>query len=172
MWRACLLVLLLATPLGGCGFSPIYAPVAGHAPAAQLAQVYVAVIPDRPGQELREALRSRLEGSSGPLASRYTLSVAYALTNEGIGIDPDTNVTFTRYHGQATWRLLGADPGAAPLASGVATAEDGYSNIVNQYFYGSLAGDAVTQRMANALADQIVVRLASWFRARDRTAAK
>lgn len=172
MWRAPLLVLLLAMPLGGCGFSPLYAPVAGHAAAGELAHVYVAVIPDRSGQELREALRRRLEGATGPLAPRYTLSVGYALTNEGIGIDPDTNATFTRYHGQAIWRLLGPNPAAPPLASGVATAEDGFSNIVNQYFYGSLAGDAISERMADALAEQIVVRLASWFRASDRTAAK
>lgn len=160
-------------PLAGCGFSPVYAPVAGgQAPEAGLGLVYVAVIPDRPGQELRQALQVRLEGSGAPSAKEYTLQVAYSISGEGIGIDPDTDTTFMRYLGHADWQLLGAVPGTKPLASGTVNVQDGYSIIVNQYFFQSLDTDALYQRMAENVANQIVVRVADYFHNKDKVAQR
>ncbi len=166
------LVSALVLLLGGCGFSPLYAPVAGRAPSSDLAKIFVAVIPDRPGQLLREALQVRLEGAGAPAAKRYTLEVNYGISSEGIGSQPDSSSTFTRIKATANWRLLSATPGAAPLASGVATAEDGYSVIVDQYFYSDLQNGAVDRRFAKTLADQIVLRLAAYFRDRAKVAAR
>jgi len=168
-------LLLSALPLillAGCGFAPVYAPAGGGTPMSQLGQVYVAVIPDRTGQELRQALQVRLEGSGAPSAKDYTLKISYGISASGIGIDPSTDVTFMRYQGQANWQLLSAVPGTPPLATGLASVQDGYSVIVDQYFYQSLETDALYQRMANNLADQIVVRLAAYFRAKDKVAQK
>jgi LPS-assembly lipoprotein len=174
MRRRVLWSALLLAPLAGCGFAPVYAPLAGGkgSPASQLGQVYVGVIPDRSGQELRQDLQVRLEGAGATGTRLYTLKVTYALTSEGIGIDPDTDVTFIRLHGGATWQLLGITPGTKALASGYATVEDGYSIVVNQYFFESLENDEVERRMAETLADQIVVRLAAYFRNRDKVAQK
>ncbi|MDQ2801372.1 MAG: hypothetical protein M3Y41_01300, partial [Pseudomonadota bacterium] len=47
-------------PLAGCGFQPVYMPTAsGSAGPArrELAAVNVQIIPDRPGQLLRQALQ-------------------------------------------------------------------------------------------------------------------
>lgn len=159
-------------PLAGCGWSPVYAPVAGRSPMADLGQVYVAVIPDRPGQELRQALQVRLEGSGAPAAKTYTLSVSYGVSSEGIGIDPFTDVTFLRFEGHANWQLLGAVPGTPPLATGQVNVQDGFSVIVNQYFYQSLETDTLYRRMADNVADQIVVRVAAYFRNKDKVAQK
>lgn len=167
-----LLVLLLLAPLVACGFAPVYAPVSGHGAAADLGQVFVAVIPDRTGQLLRQALQVRLEGPGAPAAKRYTLAIAYGISSEGIAIQPDNSTTFIRYKGTATWRLLGADPAQPALATGTANAQDGYSVIVNQYFYTDLHTSEIYQRMADNIADQIVVRLANWFRARNKVAAQ
>lgn len=164
---------LLLVPLAGCGFAPVYAPVAGGtAPSVGLGQVYVAVIPDRPGQELRQALQVRLEGTGAPSAKTYTLSVSYGVSSEGIGIDPETDVTFIRFEGHASWQLLAATPGTPALASGQVNVQDGYSVVVNQYFYQSLSTDALYRRMADNVADQIVVRLAAYFRTKDKVARK
>jgi LPS-assembly lipoprotein len=162
----------LLLPLAGCGFAPVYAPVAGGAPASDLGRVFVAVIPDRPGQELRQALQARLEGSGAPAAKLYTLAVSYGISTEGIGIQTDSSTSFYRFKGQASWRLLPANPAAPPLATGLATAQDSYSVIVNQYFYTDLMTAAVERRMADNLADQIVVRLAAYFRAKAKVAAR
>ncbi len=173
MRRRHLVSALLVAPLAGCGFAPVYAPVsAGQQPAADLGLVYVAVIPDRPGQELRQALQVRLEGSGAPSAKDYTLAVSYSIASEGIGIDPDTDTTFVRYEGHAIWQLVGAAPGTPPLATGTVNVQDGYSVVVNQYFFQSLDTDALYRRMADNVADQIVVRVAAYFHARDKVAQR
>ncbi len=64
MNRRRLLVLAAGTSLSGCGFQPVYMPTAsGKAGVAQreLAAIQVNLIPDRPGQVLRQALQARLE---------------------------------------------------------------------------------------------------------------
>ena len=63
----------LVTLLSGCGFQPVYMPTAsGKAGVAQreLASVYVGIIPERPGQVLRQALQERfamIRGHPRPL---------------------------------------------------------------------------------------------------------
>jgi len=154
----------LLLPLFGCGFSPVYAPAAGGAPSSNLAHVFVAVIPNRPGQELRQALQIRLEGAGASTAKRYTLVVGYGISAEAIGIQADSSSSFTRFKATANWSLLGAVPGTPPLATGIAIAQDGFSTIVNQYFYSDLYNDTIYRRMADNIADQIVLRLAVYFR--------
>ena len=64
MNRRRLLVLAAGASLSGCGFQPVYMPTAsGKAGVAQreLAAIQVDLIPDRPGQVLRQALQDRLE---------------------------------------------------------------------------------------------------------------
>ncbi len=166
----CLAAVLLA--FAGCGFSPIYAPRAGGAPEADLARVFVAVIADRQGQLLRQALQSRLEGTGASEAKLYTLVVNYGISSENIGINPDTSSSFVRFNANANWSLLSAAPGKPPLVTGVATAQDGYSVIVNQYFYTDLYNATIDSRFADNIANQIVLRLAAYFRNRAKVAAK
>ena len=81
-----------ALPLAGCGFQPVYMPSAeGETGVAEreLATIYVNLIPDRPGQLLRQALQQRLEGAGGSSSPIYTLTVNYWITGEGLGIQPD-----------------------------------------------------------------------------------
>ncbi|MGH7117870.1 MAG: LPS assembly lipoprotein LptE [Acetobacteraceae bacterium] len=162
----------MVSALAGCGFSPVYAPGPGGAPQANLARVFVAVIPNRDGQLLRQALKARLEGSGASAAALYTLAVGYGISSEGIGINPDSSTSFIRFEARANWRLLSAAPGAPPLASGVAVAQDGYSVIVDQYFYSNLSNAAIDRRFADAIANQIVIRLAAYFRNRGKVASR
>ena len=72
--------------LSGCGFQPVYMPTAsGKAGVAQreLAAIQVDLIPDRPGQLLRQALQDRLEMGSSGVARRYELSVAFGISRRG-----------------------------------------------------------------------------------------
>ena len=64
MRRRRLLALVSGVTLSGCGFQPVFMPTAsGKAGVAQreLAAVHVNLIPDRPGQLLRQALQQRFE---------------------------------------------------------------------------------------------------------------
>ncbi len=154
-------------PLAGCGFHPVYMPSAGGEPGVaqrELAAIYVAIIPDRPGQELRQALQQRLEGTGADPKPIYTLTVNYWTTGEGIAIQPDTSTTRIRMFGNANWTLRGRDPGQTVITSGFSRAEDAVNVIDEQYFSADLQTEAAYRYLAQALADQITMRLAIFFR--------
>lgn len=167
MNRRQLLGLAVGTSLAGCGFQPVYMPTAsGKAGVAQreLAAIYVAIIPDRPGQLLRQALQSRFEGSGSGVAQRYELKVGFGISGDAIAILPDSNPTRIREIGSASWTLVAQDPARTTLSSGSAKAVDGYNLINAQYFASDLENEVVQRRLANALADQITMQLAVYFR--------
>jgi LPS-assembly lipoprotein len=146
---------------GGCGFHPLYAP--GGARQAALQAVYVNIIANRPGQVLRQALQSRLEGSDDAVAKRYTLSVQYAEALETVNVQADNSATRARDVARATWTLYPLANETQKLASGTVRSVDGYNIIDEQYFYMDLSLEATQRRQADALADQIVTGLAVYF---------
>jgi LPS-assembly lipoprotein len=155
----------LAT-LAGCGFQPVYMPTASGKPGAAqrgLASVYVDIIPERPGQILRQALQQRFDDDSGTKAE-YDLAVSYAIAGEGIAIQNDNLSTRVRLRGTATWRLLAHDPKRTTLASGSARAMDGVNVFGTQYFASDLETEAKQKSIAEDIATQIATQLAVWFR--------
>jgi LPS-assembly lipoprotein len=151
----------LATALSGCGFHPLYAPGASQSAAMQA--VYVDIIPNRAGQLLRQALQQRLEGSDDGVAKRYTLGVQFSEAAETLGIQPDNSFTRLRDVGRANWALYPLGNPTAPLVKGNVRSVDGYNVIDEQYFYLDLSEEATQRRLAQALADQIVIGLGAYF---------
>jgi LPS-assembly lipoprotein len=173
MRRRRFVTLAGAASLSGCGFQPVYMPTAsGAAGVAQreLAAIQVNLIPDRPGQVMREALQERLEMAGGTAPHLYDLSVTFGVAGEGIAVQPDSIATRVRMIGSATWTLIAQDPGRTRLTSGSAKAVDGLNIIDTQYFEADLTSAVVTRRLAEALADQITLQLAAYFRKRAATA--
>ena len=159
------------TTLAGCGFRPVYMPTAsGNPGVAQrgLASVYVGIIPDRPGQLLRQALQERLGDDSGT-PSAYDLNVTFGITGEGIAIEANNIATRIRLTGNAAWTLRARDPKRTPLTSGSARAQEGVNVFGAQYFAVDLETEAKQKLIAENLANQIATQLAIWFR---RQAAK
>ena len=172
MTRRGLLALGAGAVLSGCGFQPVYMPTAsGKAGAAEreLAAIRVDLIPDRPGQELRQALQRRFEGAGDSDARRYDLSVGFGVAGEGIAVMPNSIATRIRMIGSANWTLTAQDPGRTKLTSGFARAVDGFNFFNAQYFAADLENEAITRRLAEALADQITIQLATYFRQRAAT---
>ncbi len=152
--------------LGGCGFQPIYMPTAsGNAgpPKRELAKVFVRIIPERPGQLLRQALQDRFGSDAGP-ASAYDLAVSFGISGEAIGIENSSVATRVRFVGSASWSLLAHDPHFSRLTSGSARSIDGLNVFDGQYFASDLESEAVQKRLADAIAQQIATQLAIWFR--------
>jgi LPS-assembly lipoprotein len=152
--------------LNGCGFQPVYMPTAsGKAGVAQreLASVYVGIIPERPGQVLRQALQERFGNDSG-VPSAYDLRVTFGITGEGIAIQTNNLATRLRLIGNATWSLVGHDAKHTVLTSGNARAMDGVNIFNSQYFAADLETEAKQQRIAETIATQIATQLAVWFR--------
>jgi LPS-assembly lipoprotein len=167
MKRRQLLTLVSGAALSDCGFQPVYMPTAsGKAGVAQreLAAVHVNLIPDRPGQLLRQALQQRFELTSSSSTFRYDLSVSFWITGEGIAILPDTNTTRIRSIGNANWTLTAQDPGKTRLSSGSAKAANAINIFDTQYFAADLENETIQRQLADALADQITLQLAAYFR--------
>ncbi len=154
------------TLLTGCGFQPLYMRAAsGKAGPAQreLATVYVANIPERPGQLLRQALQERMGDDAGtPLA--YDLNVNFSISGEGIAIQNDAIATRIRFVGTANWVLVGRDPNRTVLASGSARAIDALNIFDSQYFAADVQTEAEQKRMAENIATQIATRVGVYFR--------
>jgi LPS-assembly lipoprotein len=152
----------------GCGFQPIYMPTASNKPGVaqrELATVYVGIIPERPGQVLRQALQERFGNDSGT-PSAFDLNVSFGITGEGLGIEQDTIATRLRLIGTARWSLIDHDAKRTVLASGVARAMDDVNIFDSQYFASDLEVEAQQKIIAENVATQIATRLAIWFRQR------
>ena len=159
---------LLGIAAGGCGFQPVYMPTAsGKAGVAEreLAAIDVGIIPDRPGQLLRQALQERFASDDGA-PHRYALSVQFWIAGEGVGIQTDNSVSRVRLIGSAQWKLTARDRAQTPLTSGSARAMDGYNVFIEQYFAATMENEQVQKRIAETLAEQVAVQLAIWFRKR------
>jgi LPS-assembly lipoprotein len=161
------LLLSVATLLGACGFQPMYASTrtSDEGPAAKgLAEITVGLIPERSGQLLRLALQERFERTGLALAHRYDLAVNFSVAAQPVGYQPDTSITFMRWVGVATYTLIAQDPARTPLTSGTARSVDGMNIFDQELFASTLEGEAVQRRIAEAVADQIALQLAAYFR--------
>jgi len=158
--------------LAGCGFHPLYQG-GPQAPQARMQNIFVAVIPGRPGQELRQELQQRLAGSSEAQPDGYILRVAYGQSNEAIAIHGDNTSSRNRVIGRANWTLVTVppDPSVPPttLASGSANSVDGFNDINTQFFATELAYETTSQRIAGNLADAISNQIGIWFAGHPQT---
>jgi len=157
--------------LAGCSPHPLYAPDAfgdsdpqAISVQAQLRTVQVALLPDRTGQLLRQALQSRLEAGETPEYTRYNLAVSINIAQIGLGIQGDSTITYTRFIATAPWSLTDQDsPTHQILVSNTAQAADSLNTFDNAPFGQELETNTVEARLADAIADQIVIRLAHYF---------
>jgi LPS-assembly lipoprotein len=153
--------------MAGCGFQPVYMPTASGAPgpgSRELAAIHVAIIPDRPGQLLRQDLQQRFRGAGDDDTPLYDLSVVFWIAGQGIGVLQNNDVTRVKLIASANWSLVGRDPGRTPITQGFARAIDGVDNLDQQTFGVDLGTEQATTRLADAIADQIALRLAVFFR--------
>ncbi len=131
-----------------------------------MAAINVGIIPDRPGQLLRQALQERFGSDSGAVASRYNLAVGYSIAGEGIAVFSDTTPTRIRFIAHATWNLTTEPPRSVAVTSGSARTFDAMNLLDQQYFAADMETEVVQRRLAGAVADQIAMQLAIFFRRR------
>jgi len=167
--RRAVLALSCGIVLTGCGFQPVYMPTASGKPGPaqrELAAINVSLIPDRPGMLLRQALQERFEGSGDVTPRHYDLAVTFWISGQGLGIQEDSTITRIRLIGRANWTLTAQDASHTHLTTGSARAVDALNNFDTQFFAADLENEAIQQRLAKALADQITLQLAAYFRKR------
>lgn len=166
--RGLLALLGMAPALAGCGFRPLYATRADGTPGAAeqgLSEINVPLLPERTGQLLRLALQTRFDQGNPGRARRYDLVVNYSISADALGIDQATSApSRLRLVGIASWRLTAQDPQRTTLANGIARSTDGLNLFDQQFFAQDLESEAVLRRISDAVADQITMQLAVYFK--------
>lgn len=159
-------VALLALCLGvaGCGYHPLYGQRATGVSSEDLAQVYVAGIPDRPGQILRNDLIQRLNPSGQASRPTYTLTIGLSVTSTGVSLSRDNTTSRTSITTAATYSLVDSATGKA-LFSGTSRATDAYDVLISDYATLVSRDDAVN-RAIREVSDDIRTRLAVYFQDR------
>ena len=161
-----------ASCLSGCGFHPLYGPMAGGGRVSdELQAIYVAVMAERSGQLLRQALQRRFEGTESGVAKKYELTGGLGIAAEGVAIQQDSSTTRMRFIGTAPWTLRMLNVEQTVLTSGNARAIDGLNVNDQQYFALELEQAAAVRRIADTVADQITLEVASFLRKRAEAAA-
>jgi LPS-assembly lipoprotein len=161
----------LTAALGGCGFHPLYAPMAhGGLVGVELGSIYVAVMSERTGQLLRQALQRRFEIAGGGIAKRYELTGGLGVSGEAIAIQQDSSSTHSRLVGTANWNLHMLDLTQTPLTTGTARAVDGVDVSDQEYFAVEMESGTAFRRIAETCADQITLAVASFLRKRAEAA--
>ena len=146
--------------LGGCGLRPLYANGSKGAVAQILADVDVAPIEGHSGWLVRNALRDRLQATQGGhgAGKRLRLDVRLEDSITGFGVRADDAVTRERRTLRARYQLVDAASGEVVLD---ATAfSDAGIDVVGSEYATIAAESSALERLASAVADQIVSRLA------------
>jgi len=149
--------------VAGCGFRPLYGRHDKTGASEHLDEVNVDIIPDRQGQLLRQALQQRLEGAGDSRTKRFGLAVVYSLASDPIAIQRDSTSSRVRVTATATWTLRSLQPGQGVLTSGLARMMDGFNIIDQQYFAADMENEDAQRRVAEAIAGQITLQMASYF---------
>lgn len=163
MWspdRRGLLAGLGATALAGCGFRPA---LDQGAPARAILGSVDVVTPDgRIGFTLGETLRARL-GAGGPGAENR-LDADLTITESGLAITADADVTRFVLRGESRWRFVGPAAGEEPLV-GLAAGSTAYSATASLYATRAAQRDA-EGRLAAEIGERIATTILARLEAR------
>lgn len=159
---------LVALATAGCGFRPLYAPPdadsspEARAVATSLARIGVAPIPNRQGQELRNALTDRLDvGDRGAGGNRYQLNVGLGEVQQSLAIRQTGLATRANLYMFANYNLIDITTGQA-LVVGSTTGVASYDLLDQDFATLTAINDARTRVIAR-IADNIRNRLAVHF---------
>lgn len=163
---AALLLPLLLPTLSGCGFEPLYADQRGGSVMGPLAEVEVATIPERVGQQIRNRLLDRMRSPARAPSVKYRLIVSTNSNRADYGVAQETAPTFSSVSLVARYSLLDASSGLL-LTNNAAIAIVNFSSTTSPF--STLVGDDdARRRAAEQVADTIVNQLALYFQNRQR----
>jgi LPS-assembly lipoprotein len=143
--------------LPSCALHPLYSGGTSGEVAAGLRQVSVAPIPGRNGWLLYNKLKDRI-GEDGTASPAYRLEVQLDDDINGLGIRGDRAVTRERRTLRARYRLVSVTNGQVVLDA--TAGSDAGIDVVSSEYATVAAEQSAAEWLADAVADQIVARLA------------
>lgn len=157
MIRSALTLLLVGLTLSGCALKPLYADGNRGVAAQTLSDISVAPIAGRAGWLVRNAIIDRV-GDSGS-AGRYRLDIVLDDQIEGFGIRSDQSTTRERRQLRARYQLIDLSQQDKIILDATAGSDVGI-DVVNSEYATIAAEQTALERLADAIADQIVTRIA------------
>lgn len=145
-------LLLGASALGACGFTPLYGT--GSAAEATRGRIDVAQINGLMGFKLRQRLSSRLGAAK---TASHRLTVRINTSSQELAINQENEITRYSLTGTASFDLRSLSAGASVLEGSV-RAFSAYSATASAYATSVAERDA-RARLANSLAEQIATRV-------------
>jgi len=170
-------ILLLGLPFlaAGCGFRPMHArrgPEEDTRVAAALAAVKVGVIAERRGQLMRRRLEEGLAPMGrGAVTAKYDLRVSLGYGVEIQGFRRDGSPSRVRFSATSQWLLFDLATPPREITRGTERAFDAYDIPASQFFAADVARESMEGQLIEALARQILEKLAIHFRGTTRVAA-
>jgi LPS-assembly lipoprotein len=154
---------LMTFALSACGFQPLYGrPQDGSlSPAEHLADVRIAPLPDRIGQQLHNLLRDRLNPQGQPRNPSYELQVNLTESRQELSIRKDETATRSNLLVSAQFLLQSVESGEVVLR-GLATSTNSY-NILTSQFATTYAELDARKRGLREISDDIRTRLSIYF---------
>jgi len=154
---------LLIGVLAGCGFRPLYATYKDGSVATELEQVYIAAIPDRLGQQVRNELLDRINPRGEPGDPAYRLEIRLTSVNPPTVLSTTNLASRRNVRVTARYTLRSAD-GKQRLDNGYYRATASYNIIDSEY--ATLAAfenaqDQVVVQIADEIKNRIAIYLAS-----------
>lgn len=152
--------------LCGCGFQPLYGEHSASTSAAvrdSLNSVYIANIPDQPGQYLRNTLIDRFYSSGRPGgAARYNLTLA-PISESRTELDITKTSDSTRAQLYLSTMLVFKDTQGTPLMNRALTAVTSY-NILDSQFTTRVAEESARRQALDDLARQVETQVLLYFK--------
>jgi LPS-assembly lipoprotein len=156
------LVLIASTVMLGnlsaCGLSPLYADGPRGAVSQTLSSVSIAPIEGEAGWLVRGALRDRLRTAGESGNARYRVDVRLDDRIDGFGVRIDDSVTRERRTLRARWQLVDTVSGATVIDD--TAGSDSGIDVVGSEYATIAAERTALERLSEAVADQIVTRIA------------
>lgn len=148
----------------GCGFRPLYGSGSFGTVGAELAQVKIAMIPDRVGQQLHNYLLDRINRKGRPAKPDYLLKINISVQTLRLAFEPDSSATRAKLTFTANFRLLDIVTEKV-LLKDFARAVTSYNIVTSAIATRSAELDA-TDRAAREVSEEIRALLAIYFQRR------
>lgn len=169
-WSRAGAVFMVVAAVAGCGFRPMYGGAGDPDDVlGELGEIKVAVIPDRSGQQMRNALMDLLTPRGASATPRYILEIALDEVINEVAVERTGLATRANLSVEAQFKLVDNSSGVVVL-SDRSFATSSYNLLDTAQFSTLTSEKDARQRTIDRIAREIRTRLGVYFAAQHASA--